>query len=250
MRQSYFITNNILKAILTGFALLFLATSCTQVYLPNALFTPMFEEKGDIRVQASVGIPELSLQSGYAFGNNIAITAGGLYFPFNDNGSRAYLLESGLAYFNNPGGNYSYDLMAGAGYGETRHINHFTTIFSGSQRESHRNADFTRVYLQYGIHFPAKPLTFSLVSRMSNLYFFKYEDYLLPEGASLNDKFEKNIYGLFMEPNLHISLDVGKVSLFTQTGFVLPIAGPGTDIDHNLMMFNFGVRLNFNAFKR
>jgi hypothetical protein len=223
--------------------------SCTPVYRANTLFMPGFEEKGDFVAEASVGSSDVSINTGYAFSEKLALT-GGFQTILRENEYKrgTWFAETGVAWYKKQREMISYEIMGGFGYGQTEISTRYKTIFGASWRERIIESNYSRLSMQSNIHFHVKPFTFSLGSRFSHLYFLTYEEILLNDdtGAIVESQNEKNFYHFFIEPNGTVSINIGSISLFSQVGFSFLTAGSPTIMDYGPYMLNLGIRVRLN----
>mgnify|MGYP004447013975 CR=1 FL=1 len=54
-----------------------LLSGCSSMYIPSMSSAPLFSEKGDAQIEASVSTNSMHAQGGYAFSNNYAFTVSG-----------------------------------------------------------------------------------------------------------------------------------------------------------------------------
>jgi hypothetical protein len=223
---------------------------CSPVYKANTLFMPQFEEKGDFVAEASVGSSDVSLNTGYAFSEKLALT-GGFQTALLEDDFRGgtWFAEAGMGWFKKPNEKVSYEIMGGFGYGQTE-INSRIKVFLGTGwREKIIESNYTRLSLQSNVHFHVRPFTFSLGNRFSHLHVLNYDEVLRNEdsGAIVDKQNDKNFNHFYIEPNGTVSLIIGNISLFSQFGFSFLTAGSPTIMDHDPFMLNLGIRLRLNS---
>ena len=229
---------------------LLLFVSCAPVYNPNNLFMPGLEERGDIATEIYLGSSDLGATAAYALSDNWAVMAGAQTRSINENFSeKSNFFEGGAIWFKYPESFFHYEVMGGLGYGRTDYFRRYQALFSGAWHLQYMEADYTRFFLQYNIHFPVSIFTFSLGARASQLFVSDYEENIFAEsdGRFISQTIEPNFNALFLEPNLNISVDIGNVSLFTRTGLSLQTTGPATIMDHSPFMLNVGFRIRLNT---
>ncbi len=230
------------------FLLLFI--SCAPVYNPNNLFMPGLEEKGDLSAEFALGSSDLGATAAFALSDNWAVMAGAQTRSINENFSeKSNFFEGGAIWFQHPESFFHYEVLGGLGYGRTDYYRRYHSLFSGTWRLQYMEADYTRFFLQYNIHFPLSIFTFSVGARASQLYISNYEENIFAESdyRLISQQIESNFNALFLEPNLNISIDINNVSLFTRAGLSLQTTGPENIMDHSPFMLNLGFRIRLNT---
>ncbi len=232
-------------------ALLFvwIFSSCAPVYRPNTLFMPVFEQQGDVSIEASLGSSDITLNAGYAFSDNLAIIGGGQIKSLSPKYSvNSYFFEGGMGYYKKPSDSHSFEILGGMGYGNVEFDERYRVIFGGGYRNRHMESNYARFFLQYNIHFNVRPMIFSFSSRFSQLHVFHYENIISSEsdGRIVDETSRTNFGSFFLEPNVTVTLKLGELHLFVQSGASLHTSGPATIMDHEFYMLNIGVKYNFN----
>jgi hypothetical protein len=72
------LTFNPIALLLYAGAVVYL-TSCAPAYVPNALNTPLFNNKGEIHIAANTGISGFDPQLAYAVTDNIGVMVNGSF---------------------------------------------------------------------------------------------------------------------------------------------------------------------------
>jgi hypothetical protein len=239
-------SGSIQNAIIVFFATI-TTISCVPVYQANSVFVPAFEGKHDIVAEASVGSGDLSINAGYAITDNLALIAGyqnrspQLKF-FTPN----YFAEVGPAWYFNQSGNISGEIMGSFGFGKYHYTSRNKDLFSNNYYQRSINAEHQRFALQYNLHFHVRPVTFSLITRWSNVYFNHYDDSSLNEKdgtiTAISDSFRR----IYIEPVGAITFSIQQISLFAQSGFLLQVGGNTEHFMENPFILNVGLRFRMN----
>lgn len=112
-------------SFLIGLSVIFLIHfhySCTPVYIPTAVNTPLFSEKGEFQAGGSSSLfSSTDFHTSYSLTNNLGVIGNGSYFSFgnllNDSHFKSYFFDIGLGYYKKIDRNSVFETFAGCGAG-------------------------------------------------------------------------------------------------------------------------------------
>lgn len=126
--------------------LILLLSSCSPVYVPNVINTPMMEQKGDGNISVNIGLSGIDGQLSYALTDNFGIMANGNFgisgYMFCCPHQVHYLVEAGTGYFGKIKENGRFEVFGGGGIGEIEVEYDFSTF------ESYSKVNLTRFFVQ------------------------------------------------------------------------------------------------------
>lgn len=229
-----------------------LNSSCTTMYVPNAVPTPLLTEKGDSRIDVGVGLSQ-NVQASYALTDHLGLMVNGLYQNVNsstnsatelsEDGDGIYrisrFVEGGLGYytlFNDEDG--VFEVYTGFGKGET-----FDNKGSLNPTYDPKTlARYSRVFIQPNVGIVRDHMEFCMGVRLSNVNF----DDVLSESSELNQKQFK--FGM-IEPAITIKAGWPYAKFFTQYSFMIPISNSNKDyyrLNSNPVFSLFSIRVGMS----
>jgi hypothetical protein len=234
---------SVLIIIAVGFS------SCSWVYRSNTLFFPVFEKKGDMVIESSVGSSDLSINAGYAITDGFAVTAGYQNRSDNEPSPGNFFSELGLAWYKKPNTHFSYELMGSTGYGQYEIFKSTSFFFSNYNSDQFIKTNYLRNNLQFNLNYSYKPFTFSLGSRLSYVHFNEFDDLTLRSDTKqvLTHYTGQNFGHVYFEPVMAVSLNIKRFSFFTQTGYLLLLRGTLDYFIYDPYVINWGVKFRFNT---
>ncbi len=214
---------------------------CAPVYVPNALNTPMFEEKGDINASFYGGTSGTDFQLSYAVTDNILVLANGSFARRDSTDDTDFhehtYGEAGVGFYSAFGKNGRSETIIGYGMGKASAEGDFSFIGLDKYLIT---GTYRRFFLQGNVGFGSEGFDGGLAIRASYLTFYD-----LKHGNEDYD--EEKMTGFFAEPVLFLRAGWKYVKLQTQIGFSYPFS-KSTSLGYQPFMFSFGVNVNLNVF--
>jgi hypothetical protein len=196
-----------------------LAFSCSPVYLPNAVNTPLLSEEGEIQASAQINTSGTNVQFAYAPTDHLGLMINGNTISIYENSDydrrRHIFGEAAAGYFQKLGKRGRFSAFGGLGFGNINPVNAPLPSFN-----------FIRGFVQPSIGLKTDVFDFGASSRFS---YVQFTDLSTGEG-------------FFIEPALTAKLGYKNIKLMTQMGFSIPLSN--IQFEHNPFIFGFGI----NAF--
>ncbi|MBZ0201736.1 MAG: hypothetical protein IT281_03390 [Ignavibacteria bacterium] len=154
-------------------ALPFLLSSCTTVYVPNEINTPLFTDKNEFRGGLSYGVSGLNLHLAYSITNHFGLMTNGSYINLSKSSSSIYQRygEFGIGYFRKfdagKQATADFELFGGLGFGETRSHDNNTI----DQKEE---GTYYKTFLQPTMAFALGWIHLALSFRFNYLSFYSH----------------------------------------------------------------------------
>jgi hypothetical protein len=122
--RKYNLTAKMKKILFFLFTFSFLFSSCTTVYIPTEVNTPVFRDEHRVTAGLSFGISGIGLQSGYSLTKQFAVIADGSYLDQKGNDNEDFLKygEIGLGYYRTIDRSklVSFEVFTGLGFASAR----------------------------------------------------------------------------------------------------------------------------------
>ncbi len=220
--------------------LLFVASSCAPVYVPNARNSPLFTKAGEFQGSAQLG-NGLDLQGAVSVTNHIGLMANYSYsdrqgsnLEVDDDSGYHYhkLFEGGIGYYANQG-TWCYEIFGGYGKGEGASYDQYEFFGAQSVRATGK---FERYFIQPAFGFNKKIMHVSFVPRFSLVNFKEFSSDIAVKPVDSDPK-------IFIEPAV-----IGKVNLANNHIFLVFQGGlsvPVTETYYEYRMFQFSTGLGF-----
>lgn len=242
-------------AHIVPFGILFLFTGCVTLYRPNAVYSPLLKEKGDLNTSGSVGLSGCglyNLQAAYAISEHTGIMVDGMYHRRHISSDDAsvdklnmFFGEAGAGYFT-PLGKKKIELFqvyGGGGYGITT-----DKIDNAVQPQPEVNAKYFNIFIQPGLALTSRNLQMAFDWRVNYVHLYRIH-------ASLYDKFEwwntdfkfysdTSLYFINLEPALTVKAGGEKLKGTFQFGITIPAIN-----SHSYFMANTSSRLGMPLIK-
>lgn len=168
------------KVYLIGFVVI-LFSSCTTVYIPNSIHTPMHEEKGDFSSSLCFGVNTFDGNVSYSPIQNFAVTLSGASYHGVRKGQNdirnywRYKFDIAPGYYRKIAEGTVFEINAGYGRAmfKTRDniIEEGYSVLLGDVR-----GEYQRFFLQSGIGYRTKDVFFVYAVRFSELAYKRVED--------------------------------------------------------------------------
>lgn len=219
-------------------AILISLCSCVTLYKPNAVHSPLLQEKGEAHASASLGLSGsglLNLQASYALSDHVGIVADGMYHYRNSNSGdstnntteklRMLFVETGAGYFTSFWNNGLFQCYGGGGYGNS---NDRITNVNGSYPEL--NAKYYNLFIQPGLAYTSKNFDLAFDIRANYVHMFSIHAYLYEQFDWWNtEQFfysDTSISFMNLEPAVTIKVGAGKLKSMLQLGLIFPFIKP------------------------
>ena len=187
------------------FILIITLSSCSTIYVPNKVNTPLFTNEGDMNASVNIGTSMFDIQGAYAFSEDMGLMVNGN--AINSEDLNYGFIETGVGYFDSISKRGRVEIYGGGGMG---------------------NSDgelFSRFFVQPAIGITGNIFDGSIAVRLSNVNFL-----------------ESNENGFLIEPVLTGRLGYKALKFSAQAGVSLPISE--TDIDFIPIIFNIGLHFD------
>ncbi|MCX6257803.1 MAG: hypothetical protein NTW49_07920 [Bacteroidia bacterium] len=233
--------------ILLPFTLVF--NSCTPLYIPNVVNTPLLSNKGEFEAAMNGGI---SFQAGiiptiisdpqfaYAVTDNVGVMLNGSFsgMKSSDPAIKDFthrFLEAGVGYYDPFAKNGRVEIFGGYGAGEIH--GYFENEFFKGNGSSRVN----RFFIQPDIGFSSDLIDLSMAWRVS-LVNIELTD-------SLSRKYSRGAFEPFFEPAVNLKLGYKFLKIILQTGFSFPLNKMTYHENGNInsyfsYMMSFGLQLD------
>lgn len=221
MKRIYFIT--VVYSIVCV-----LLGACAPLYVPNAVNTPLLEQKGDINAAINIGLSGIDFQSAYAVSDNIGIVFNASYMnetsDSTDNFHKHIFFEGGTGYFIPLGNYFQFEAYAGYGFGR---INSFQSsgVFS-----SYANCYVNRMFFQPALGFRVKFFEFAVAPRTCFVV-------VSQEGVSVNR--------FFAEPTVLLKAGSTNFKIITQLGLSYILNNDYIAFNYEPFIFSIGLQYSF-----
>lgn len=198
--------------------LLLLGSSCSPLYVPNAVNAPMLTDEKQLNLALSTGTSTLDFMASGSPMKHLGLLANFSFAPEEANAVNRHIFGEGGAGYYFATEDLILDVYGGVGLG--------STISGGDQGQ------YLRFFVQPGITAHAEMADFAFTPRISFV--------------SMN-QLGVGTYPLvpFFEPSFTVRLGYRNVKCFSQFGLSIPYAAP--DYNVNWVMWNFGVNFNIGT---
>jgi len=194
---------------------LLMSSSCTTVYIPNSIHTPMHEEKGDFSSSLSFGVNAVDGNVSYSPVQNFAVTLSGSSFlgiRKSETGVRnywRYKFDLSPGYYRKIDERTFFELNVGYGRAmfKTRDniLEEGYSVLLGDVR-----GEYQRFFLQSAIGYKSKDVFFVYAVRLSELGFRRVED-----------DFGQNLFNrsmTFFDQSLKLGAGGNGITVFAECG--------------------------------
>lgn len=205
------------------FFLILFTLSCSPIYVPTSINTPLFEEAGEIQFSGYTGTHQLQARVAYSPVNHIGLMFNtafnnqrNLDWFYNDKSS---FYELGLGYYKKIDNNFVFETYAGLGRGKMQY------------------SDFNNKIEKYEIQKFFLIPTFGFVSEYLDIGFsLRYLNY-----SSFN--VSENLNSDFIEPCITLKAGVDNLKIISDFGISMYL-GDNVEVLHWPFFFNFGGQLS------
>jgi hypothetical protein len=222
---------------------LFFGSCSTQMYVSNAVNTPLIKEKGEVHAMIS----QNDLQAAVGLNRNIAIMANGFYRDYTTDTYQhgGMLGELGLGYYKGLTKNWVAETYVGLGAGRVYKQEQFTdandVIYTGSFK-----ASGTRLFIQPDLGYHSRFFDIAVASRFSFVKYTRFSSENYPASELKENYLDgNNLTGplfMFAEPALTMRLGYKYVKLQAQWGLTLNLTS--NNIKHASGFSSLGIVVN------
>lgn len=229
--------------------LLVMVTGCAPVYVPNAVHTPMLEERGDVQVGGRVGAfggtRGLDLQAAYAVTDKVGVSADfshGDEQPDDPDFHLHQFGEMGIGYFNDISSFAQFEVYGGYGRGQAESEDTYTFFTTETIRAKGR---YDRLFLQPALQVKGGPLHLYGAARLVRVNFHEFvstED----SGPTRTVSDIQPVY--FNEMAVGLGLGTGPFRIGLQSGISAPLSDPeDIEFDTQSVWISLGAQFRFNV---
>lgn len=237
-----------MKNLLLFIVAILLLSSCTTLYKPNMVQSPMLKEKGDLNVSGSLGVTGMGnghVQAAYAPKEHLGIMLNLMGHSesegYDTNPEKLNILnaEAGIGIHKKFGSKNNLLLQVYAGYGRGRSVNFIETNTPESRPEMSSN--FSSLFFQPGIAYFGEFMDVAVDLRFKRVTMFDLNARLYSEFNWWNTEYEffnnsSVAFGLF-EPAVTFKIGDENYRGIFQAGLNVPIAN--TDNYYTVNPFNY-----------
>ena len=212
---------------------LFVLFSCSPVYVPNVVNTPMLSSKHEFQAGVYSGIAGVDPQFSYAITNNWGVMLNGSFTRrgemHSDNFRHQSFVELGSGFFNSFSERGVFEFYGGGGYGVLQ------SQYTSSLWKDYNNVELFRFFLQPSVGLSG---TFADISFASRFVFVQYV--------------QSNVVamGAFAEPVVTARVGYKYLKAVMQFGVSLPIVPQSsmgkTNFQYQPIIFSAGIHAIFN----
>ncbi len=208
--------------------------SCNAFYVPALVNTPMFEEKNETSINASVGTNGYNFQGAYSITNNLAFMANSKFIKKQSYGYHGESLnvsrnaELGVGYYRKLIDEYKFELFSGIGYEENSLS---FNVYNNAENNFYKKYNFF-IQPSFGATSNNIEAVFSL--KINSLTF---------HSNSFSGKYRDLPYTAFFEPAFTIRYGYKYIKLFNQLGMSVPY------LYQSLFVHNFTYNTGFYAYQ-
>lgn len=206
-------------------------SSCSMMYMPNTINTPLFGEKGDLEVAAYTALNGYDVQAAYAPTDHIGVM---LNTNFLDNSTdstmnfhRHFFIEGGVGYYTKIGEKGRAEVYGGYGMGTLNSVWDSGSLFANNAQVSNN-----RIFIQPAIGLSNDIIDFSFSPR------FAYVN-----ATQGNIKASE----LFIEPTVTLKAGYKYVKAVTQMGLSFPLDKTAGFL-YQPFLLSFGLQVNVGEF--
>jgi hypothetical protein len=197
------------KILFLLFTLTFLFVSCTTVYLPTEVNTPMFRDEHRVTAGLSIGAYGVSLQTGYSLTKHFAVIADGSYLNQKSVDNEDFLRfgELGIGYYKilDKSKLVSFEIYGGAGFAYARSKDvRYDYLEEGNYNKIFLQPDFALFFGGIDMIFACK---MSVIKFTSYSYSQHNENLITGEPSAL--ELEPAFTLRFGSPNFKIRIQIG-----------------------------------------
>ncbi len=219
---------------------LFIITSCTTVYVPNSLNTPLLSKKNEATFSINSGITGTDLQSSFAFTDNLAVM---LNYSFisqeNEEALKQKFGEFALGYFSESHDNNIAEIFLGFGYGEASSVGKI--VYQNYINDNiSAKSNFYRLFIQGDFGIKGKIIETGLSIRGSYLYFSNIK-YSLPIFDA-----DMSIDNFFVTPSFFFKIGGPLLKFQAQIAYS-KILNTSKFIFYEPLIFSVGINLRIGA---
>lgn len=206
--------------------------ACAPLYVPNAVNTPMLEQKGDINAAINYGLSGSDFQAAYAVSDNIGVVFNASYMnetsDSTDNFHKHIFFEGGTGYFMPIGDYFQFETYAGYGFGR---INSYQSsgVFS-----SYANSYVNRFFVQPAFAFKTDYFEMAFAPRTC---------FALISQDGITET------GVFAEPVVLLKAGGRGFKFVTQLGFSYLLNYQFVTFNYEPFIFSFGLQYSFRKVK-
>lgn len=225
--------------------LLLMVTGCAPVYVPNAVHTPMLEERGDVQVGGGLGafggLTGFDLQAAYAVTDNVGVSADfahGQEQESDPDFHRHRFGEVGVGYFNDISSVAQFEVYGGYGRGQAESEDTYTFITTETIRAKGR---YDRIFVQPALQVQGGPLHLYGAARLVRVNFHEF--------GSTDTETVSDIQPVYLnEMAVGIGLGTGSFRVELQPGISAPLSDlEDIDFDTQSVWISLGAEFRFNV---
>jgi len=215
---------------IAGFLLCLSVTfySCSPLYFPNMVNSPLLSDKGEFQVMAGNGNSGYNAQLAYAPINHLGLIASGSLN--NSQQTNFYTYNVGAGYFGSIPEEPStkYELYMGAGKGKI--MNQSINFFS----DQTVNADYTHLFFQSGLGLENRFVGGGIAMRLS---------YIDMQTVDLSSSNTVNYRDLYFEPALNLKIGYKNIKFIMQAELSQRLTGRNSyHYDYNFITLSLGLQ--------
>ncbi len=230
-------------AVLGGILLL----SCAPVYIPNAVHSPLFSEKGEIDFSGDIGSNGVDAQFAISPVNHFALMLNGSYMndtpddtSYQDYHWHLYG-EAGAGYYMRFGSVLRFEAFAGFGMGEAETLDEYT--FFETDQSILAKGYYQRAFIQPAIGAVTPIFEGGLALRMCYVHFSRFV--ANDEEAVIEEEVQED--NVFLEPVLYARIGWKWIKFQIQGGFSYPVSKEIV-FAHQPLLLSMGIHFHFDAF--
>lgn len=219
--------NSQIKILL--FLLILFAISCSPIYVPTSVNTPLFEEEGEVQFSAYTGTHQIQARIAYPPVNHLGLMFNtafnnqrNQYWFYNDKSTH---FELGVGYYSKISKNFVFETYGGYGKGTMQYSDYYDQIDI---------YDVQKIFLAPAVGFVSEYLDVGFSLRYLNYTSFN-------ESENLNSD--------FIEPCMTLKAGVDNIKLISDFGVSLNL-GNNIKVLNWPIFFNFGAQLSLFKNKR
>jgi hypothetical protein len=242
-------------------------TSCVTLYKPNAIQSPMLQEKGDFSGTGSLGVMGIgsyNLQAAYAVSGNTGIMIDGMYHnrdtKSGDNLTEKLNLfsaEAGIGHFRTFGEkkNQLFQFYGGGGYGFSS-----DKMYNTSNPNPEVNANLFNLFIQPGLVLVNPNFSIAFDMRVNYIHLFKIHATMYQNFEWWNTDFhyysDTTLNFATLEPTITMKIGSKKLRGIVQFGATIPAINPHAYFMANtsslllIPLMKFSVGINYTIGKK
>lgn len=206
------------------FALIFIVSSCSSIYVPTSINTPLFKKAGEAQLSGYIGTHQLQARIAYTPAYHFGIM---FNTAFNNHSylgwvynNKSSFYEFGIGYYTMLNRNFVFETYGGFSKGKMQYEDYYQEIVKN---------DIQKIFVTPSIGFVSDNLDFGFSLRYLNYTCFKMKG---------------TLYSDFIEPCVTMKIGLDNIKLISEFGASMPI-GNNKEIANLPVFINFGAQLSF-----